>query len=109
MPLLRHHPDINHGVTVSFSIGPGGPEQTHLTVVNRMTRVGARVSAISQSNEPAPMESNSSLTGGLQRMQILDDVLEREIFLLGFLGDPIDLIKGRNAADDLQHAVGVKR
>ena len=45
----------------------------------------------------------------LQRVQILDQVIERQAFLLGLLGHAIDLFKGRDAACDFQHPVGVKR
>ena len=45
---------------------------------------------------------------GLQRIQIGNDVLEGQFLLLGFLRHAIDLLKGRNAANDLQHSIGVK-
>ena len=45
----------------------------------------------------------------LQRVQILDDMMEGQLFLLGPLGHAIDLFEGRDSADHLQHAIGVKR
>ena len=45
---------------------------------------------------------------GLERIQVGNDVLEGQLLLLGFLRHAIDLLKGRNAANDLQHSIGVK-
>lgn len=46
---------------------------------------------------------------GLERIQIGDQVTQCERLLLGLLGHPIDLFKGRDPADHLQHPIGVKR
>ena len=45
----------------------------------------------------------------LQRVEIGDDMLERQRLLLGLFRDPIDLLEGGNPANDLEHAIGVKR
>ena len=47
-------------------------------------------------------------SGGLQRVEIVDDMLEGEGFLLCLFGDAIDLFEGRDPADHLQHAISVK-
>ena len=48
-------------------------------------------------------------SGDLQRGEVLEHVLERQLFLLGLFGHAVDLLEGRDPADDLEHAVGVKR
>lgn len=45
---------------------------------------------------------------GLQRVEIVDDVLEGEGFLFRPFGNAVNLFKGRDPTDHLEHAIGVK-
>ncbi len=84
------------------------PAPLTTNVVASSGRRGPRLQAKSTAARGRLSSSAGAVFGGLQRVQVADQVAERERFLLGLFGHPIDLFEGRDAADHLQHAVGVK-
>lgn len=72
-------------------------------------RVGSRQMPAVPPNDPLAGLSGAAPQGDSERIEFLDQVVEREIFLLRLLGYPVNLLEGGDATDDLQHPVGVKR
>ena len=55
-----------------------------------------------------PRTPKTHQNDGLERIQVFDQVVQRESLLLGLFGHTIDLFKGRDSADHLQHPISVK-
>lgn len=95
---LRGRIECQHGLPGVPTIGTAGKEF-------------ARRGGVGEINHSGPGTTAGRVTdrSPLERRQRLGNVIHRQRFLLGLLGDAVDLFESRHAPNDFEHSIGVER